>query len=90
MNKNDLIQSISKKVCISKSVSADCLTVVLDEIIKELSQGREVVLPGFGKFVVSHRKERDGRNPKTGEKIKISAMKVPRFKAGKTLKDAVR
>ena len=90
MSKNELIQSISKKTCLSKTVSAECLTVILDEITKNLSQGNEVVLPGFGKFVVSHRKERMGRNPKTGEKIKIPAMKSPRFKPGKTLKTAVR
>ena len=90
MSKDELVQSISKKTCLPKSAAKECLAVVLDEITKALSQGNEVVFPGFGKFVVSHRKERMGRNPKTGEKIKISAMKIPRFKAGKTLKDAVR
>lgn len=90
MTKDDLIQSISKKVGVSKSAAAEVLNVVLDEITKALSQGEEVNLPGFGKFEARFRKEREGRNPKTGEKINIPSRKVPRFKAGKILKDAVR
>ncbi len=90
MTKDDLVQSLSKKTGLSKTQSAEALNVVLDEIAKALSQNKEVSLPGFGKFKVSFRKERQGRNPKTGEKITILARKVPQFKAGKILKDAVK
>ena len=90
MTKEDLIQTISKKVGLSKGDSGECLTVVLEEITKALSKGEEVVLTGFGKFGISKRKERMGINPKTKKKIKIPAMKIPKFKAGKILKEAVK
>ncbi len=90
MTKDDLIQALAKKMGSPKSQAAESLSVVLEEITKTLSQGKDVVLTGFGKFSVSKRKARMGVNPKTGEKIKIAAMKVPKFKAGKILKDAVR
>ena len=89
-NKDDLIQAIVKKVGLSKRQATDSLAVVLDEISKSLSKGEEVVLTGFGKFKVSQRKEREGINPKTKEKIKIAARKAPVFRPGQTLKDAVR
>jgi len=89
-SKDDLIQSIVKKTGLSKRQAAESLTVLLDEITKSLSLGEEVVLTGFGKFKISQRKEREGRNPKTGENIKIAARKTPVFKAGKVLKDAVK
>jgi len=63
---------------------------LLDDIKKSLSKGEGIVLTGFGTFKVAKRAARAGRNPKTGATIKIPAMKVPRFKAGKGLKDAVR
>jgi len=90
MQKDELIQAIVKKTGLSKRQASESLIVLLDEITKSLSQGEEVVLTGFGKFKVSQRKEREGRNPKTGETIKIAARKVPVFKAGKVLKDAVK
>lgn len=90
MNKDDLIQSLSKKTGLTKRAASDCLNSILDEIIKSLSKGEEVALTGFGKFLVSLRKERMGFNPKTREKIKIPEMKTPRFKAGRILKDAVK
>lgn len=90
MTKDNLIQAIVKKVGISKKQAAESLNVLLDEIAKDLSKGEEIVLTGFGKFSVSERKAREGRNPKTGEKIKIPSMKMPKFKAGQTLKDAVK
>jgi nucleoid DNA-binding protein len=90
MTKGELVESIVKKTDLSKRQAGDTLNVVIDEISKSLSKGKDVVLPGFGKFTVSSRKAREGRNPKTGAKIKIPKMKVPRFKAGKALKDAVR
>ena len=64
--------------------------MVLDEITKTLSKGEDVVLTGFGKFKVSQRKERQGINPQTKERIKIAARKSPVFKPGQSLKDAVK
>jgi nucleoid DNA-binding protein len=68
----------------------EALATVLEEITKALSKGEDVTLTGFGTFKVGARAAREGRNPKTGEKIKIPAMKTPKFKAGKGLKDAVK
>jgi len=90
MTKGELIESIVKKTDLNKRQSGDTLNVIIEEITKSLSKGKDVVLPGFGKFLVSNRKARKGRNPKTGAEIKIPKMKVPRFKAGKSLKEAVR
>jgi len=90
MTKEDIIQAIVKKIGISKTQANDCLNVLLDEITKALSRNEEVVLTGFGRFKVVQRKERDGRNPKTGEAIKIAAKNAPVFKAGTVLKDAVK
>jgi len=90
MNKDNIIQAIAKKIGLSKNQAAGCLSVLLDEITKSLSRGEEVVLTGFGKFKVAQRKEREGRNPKTGETIQISAKKAPVFKPGSVLKDAVK
>ncbi|MFH1575345.1 MAG: HU family DNA-binding protein [Candidatus Nealsonbacteria bacterium] len=90
MTKEDIIQAIIKKTGASKTQAAECLNVLLDEIVKSLSRGEEVVLTGFGRFKVIQRKEREGRNPKTGETIKIEAKKVPVFKPGSILKDAVK
>jgi len=90
MTKDDIILAIIKKTGVSKTQATECLAVLLDEITKSLSRGEEVVLTGFGKFKVSQRKERDGRNPKTGETIKIAAKNAPVFKAGSVLKAAVK
>ena len=89
-SKNELIEALIKKVSLSKRQATESLNTILDEITKALSKGEEVILTGFGKFKVSQRKEREGRNPKTGEKIKILARKAPVFKPGQTLKDAVK
>jgi DNA-binding protein HU-beta len=90
MTKGELIESIAKKTDLNKRQSGETLNVIIEEITKSLSKGKDVVLPGFGKFLISNRKARKGRNPKTGAEIKIPKMKVPRFKAGKSLKEAVR
>jgi nucleoid DNA-binding protein len=90
MTKEDLMEAIVKKTGSSKKDAMDSLNIVIDEITASLSKGKEVAIAGLGKFVVSSRKARTGRNPKTGAKINIPAMKVPRFKAAKNLKDAVR
>ena len=89
-DKNDLIQAIAKKTGLSKRQTEEALNVALEEIQKTLSRGEAVVLTGFGKFQVIERKARRGVNPKTGEKIEIAATKAPKFKPGKTLKDAVK
>ncbi len=90
MTKEELVQSVVKKTGLSKKLATETLAVVLDEITKSLSKGKEVMFTGFGKFEVVRRKARKGINPKTGAKIKIPARKVPKFKAGKMLKDAVK
>ncbi len=90
MTKEQLIEAVAKKCGCPKSQVAETLNNILDEISKALSRGGEVVLTGFGSFKVAKRTARMGINPKTRAKIKIPAMKVPRFKAGKSLKDAVR
>ena len=90
MTKEDLIEAIVAKTAMAKKDAAEALSTILEEITKTLSKGGEVVLTGFGSFKVSKRAAREGRNPKTGEKIKIPAMNTPKFKAGKGLKDAVK
>jgi len=90
MTKEDIIEAIIKKTAMSKKDAVEALNTVIEEITKTLSKGGQVVLTGFGTFRVGARAAREGRNPKTGEKIKIPAMKTPKFKAGKSLKDAVR
>lgn len=90
MTKDDLSQKLFKKIGLSKKTAKESVNVILEEIAKSLSNGESVVLTGFGKFEVRLLKERIGINPKTGEKIKISSVKVPKFVAGKSLKDMVR
>ncbi len=90
MDKNELIEQTARKTGLSKNQAGQVLNAVLEEIIKTLSKGEEVALTGFGRFSVAQRKERQGVNPKTREKIKIPAGKAPKFKAGKILKDAVK
>ena len=80
MSKDDLIQALIKKTGLSKREAASSLNVVLDEVAKALSRGEEVSLTGFGKFLVSQRKERMGRNPKTGEIIPVPEGKKVSFK----------
>ena len=89
MNKNDLIASVADAAEISKADATKAVDAVLSSIAKSLKKGDEVRLVGFGTFSVSKRAATEGRNPRTGEKIKIPASKQPKFKAGKALKDAV-
>ena len=88
MNKGDLINEMAKVVSTKKEAQAavDC---IFSSITKALKKKDTVTLIGFGTFKVDKRKARKGRNPKTGEEIKIKAKKVPKFVAGKALKDAV-
>ncbi len=90
VTKEDLIEAIAGKTECSKSDVGNCLNTCLEEIKTNLKAGNDVVLTGFGTFSKSHRKARDGRNPQTGAAIKIAAKDVPKFKAGKGLKDAVK
>lgn len=89
MNKSDLIDNIAARADISKSSAGDALEAVLDGITGSLAAGDSVTLVGFGTFSKTHRAARDGRNPRTGETIKIQASNLAKFKAGKALKDAL-
>lgn len=89
INKADLIAMVAEKTEMSKTDAATAIDSVLDSVTGALKKGMEVRLVGFGNFYVNHRKAGEGRNPQTGEKIKIPASKQPKFKAGKGLKDAI-
>ncbi|HSM99149.1 MAG TPA: HU family DNA-binding protein [Gallionella sp.] len=89
MNKSDLVDAIAKSAEISKAAAARALDATVDTIKKALKKGDTVSLVGFGTFKVGKRAARNGRNPRTGATIKIKAAKVPKFSAGKGLKDAV-
>jgi len=89
VNKNELVDAVATAATIKKSEAETVIDAVFDSITKELKKGGEVRLTGFGTFVVSQRAATEGRNPRTGETIKIAARKVPRFRAGKGLKDAI-
>ncbi|HXF66937.1 MAG TPA: HU family DNA-binding protein [Burkholderiales bacterium] len=89
MNKADLVEAVAKTAGISKSASEKALEGALEAIKGALSKGQSVTLAGFGTFRVGRRAARVGRNPRTGEEIRIKAARVPKFSAGKALKDAV-
>ena len=89
MNKNDLVAQVAEGSELSKADSAKAVDAVFDAITKSLKKGQEVRLVGFGTFSVTKRRATEGRNPRTGEKIKIPASKQAKFKAGKGLKDSV-
>lgn len=90
MNKMELVDAIASKAGVSKSQAKKMLDAMIEEVTKALSKKQTVSLTGFGTFVVSRRAARTGRNPRTGATLNIAAMNVPRFRAGKALKDAVR
>ena len=89
MNKAELIEAVAESSDISKAAATRAVDSVLEAVTKALKKGDQVTLVGFGTFVVRKRAARAGRNPRTGETIKIKAAKVPGFRAGKALKDAV-
>lgn len=89
MNKQELIDKIADSADITKASAGRALDSMLDSITGALKQGDSVVLVGFGTFSVRDRKARMGRNPQTGAEIQIKAAKVPGFKAGKALKEAL-
>ena len=89
MNKTELIEHIARTADISKAAAARSLDAVMDAITETLKNNGSVTLVGFGTFSVGERAARSGRNPRTGEEIKIKSARIPKFKAGKLLKDAV-
>ncbi len=89
MNKSELIQAVADSADISKTTAAKAVDAVIDSIKDALAEDDTVTLIGFGTFTVRERAARVGRNPRTGERLDIKAAKVPVFKAGKALKDAV-
>jgi len=89
MNKTELISAIAEKAELSKKDADKALKAFTDIVAEELKKGEKVQLVGFGTFEVSERAAREGRNPQTGETMKIAASKAPKFKAGKALKDAI-
>jgi nucleoid DNA-binding protein len=90
MNKDALVAEISEKIELSKKDIEMVVDTMTDVITKTLKNGQKVTLTGFGTFRASHRASREGINPQTKEKIQIPAMTVPKFTAGKALKEAVK
>lgn len=90
MKKQDFIKAVAAKAGLSQDAVSKALAAQIEVITKSLKKGEEVNITGFGAYKVSNRAARNGVNPKTGAKIKIAAMKTPVFRAGKTLKEAVR
>jgi len=89
MNKTELIDAVAEAAALTKAESSRAVDAVVAAVTKALKDGDAVTLVGFGTFQVRDRAARTGRNPKTGDTIKIAASKNPSFKAGKALKDAV-
>lgn len=89
MNKADLIDKVADATDMSKAAAARALDATIQAITTAMANGEEVALVGFGTFVVKDRPARNGRNPQTGATIQIAAAKVPGFRPGKALKDAV-
>ncbi len=89
MNKSELIDAVSAKAGLTKADTDRAYKALVEVITEELAKGETVALVGFGTFLVRDRQARSGRNPRTGETISIESAKIPAFKAGKALKDAV-
>ena len=89
MNKNDLIKAVAEKAGLNNAQATKAIDAVLESVIQGVAAGDEIRLVGFGTFGITKREARVGRNPRTGDPIKIPASKSPRFKAGKTFKGAV-
>ena len=89
MTKSDLIDSVAQRAEISKFDAGKAVSGMIDSITAALAKGETVTLVGFGTFSVNNRAARTGRNPRTGSPLSIPASKAPKFKAGKSLKDAV-
>ncbi|MBN1900062.1 HU family DNA-binding protein [Candidatus Sumerlaeota bacterium] len=89
MTKAEWVEAVAKAADLSKAKAQEVIDVTFDEVSKAIKKDKKFLVPGFGSFVVTKRKARKGRNPKTGEEIKIKASKSVRFKPAKSLKDAV-
>ncbi|MEJ2621293.1 MAG: HU family DNA-binding protein [Candidatus Thiodiazotropha sp.] len=89
MNKAELIEAMAESADISKAAAGRALDGMVEAVTKAMQAGDTLSLVGFGTFSVKERAAREGRNPQTGETIKIKASKIPSFKAGKALKDAI-
>ena len=89
MNKAELVAAVAEKAEISKKDAEAAVKAFTDVVAEELKKGEKIQLVGFGTFEVSERAAREGRNPQSGEPMKIEASKAPRFKAGKALKDMI-
>ena len=89
MNKNELVTSMAEKTGMKKTEVEKVLKAFTDTVAAGLKKGEKIQLVGFGTFEVAERPAREGRNPRTGETMKIAASKAPKFKAGKALKDMV-
>lgn len=89
MNKGELIDAVAAAADLSKADATKAVEAFVDSVTRALKKGEQVSIVGFGSFSVKDRAARQGRNPKTGETINIKASRVPGFKAGKALKDAV-
>ena len=90
MTKSDLIDKVATEAKIPRAAAERALNSFTASITDVLKQGGKITLPGFGTFLTSNRSARKGRNPRTGEEIDIPAVRIPKFKAGKGLKDAIR
>ncbi|MBP5789305.1 MAG: HU family DNA-binding protein [Neisseriaceae bacterium] len=89
MNKSELVDAIAAEAEISKAAANRAIDAFVAAVTKSLGKGEDVTLIGFGTFTVGERAARTGRNPRTGEEIKIKATKLPKFRPGKSLKDVV-
>ena len=90
INKDALAKAVAEETGLSNGQAKEAIEATLDQIANELTRGNEVSLPGFGKFGVTERSARQGRNPQTGETIQIAATKAPRFQAAAPLKQALK
>lgn len=90
MNKADLIEELSAETGLTKRASREAIDAITSVVTDALARAEKVTLVGFGTFQVRERKARTGRNPQTGEEIRIPARKVPRFKPGKGLREAIK
>ncbi len=89
MNKGELVDQVAKKAGVTKKAAEQIVTATVDTIMETLADGEKVTLVGFGTFEPRDRKAREGRNPKTGDKMEIPATTVPAFSAGKLFKEKV-
>ena len=89
MNKTELVEFTATQADLSKAKAAEAVDAFVEAVTTSLKKGKDVTLVGFGTFTISKRAARTGRNPQTGATIKIAASKAPKFRPGKSLKDAV-